>query len=93
MKLNKQQNEHINVHFYVIACQNYIGCFDDTKLVKWYHGIKEFVCGQASRNVKLQFLVCTPLMPWHILEGANINFAFMELKGWGDPGPTVALDA
>lgn len=29
----------------------------------------------------------------HVLEGANIDFAFMELEGWGDPGPTVALDA
>lgn len=36
---------------------------------------------------------CTPLMPWHNLEGANIDFTFMKLEGWGDPGPTVALDA
>lgn len=79
---------------FVLACINFMGCLDDTKIMKWYHGIKEFVCWQAFRNVKIPtfdfFLLPRPR---HVSEGANINFAFMELKGWSDPRPTVALDA
>lgn len=69
---------------------NYVPCFSCIWVSKFITG-KILRTSNRCRIGKKLFL--TNVFFWQILDSADVHSAFMDLKGWGDPAPTTALDA